>query len=140
MLSVASSSIHECPTVIARTPNGYVFCKPWKRNTWELISGNRYSHETIMDTVKRRLRSQAGITDADIRPICQYDVKTTKQGEPITGVLYLADIDTCELKPHKSIERLAISKILPLEWTYPDIEPLMLREACNRNFIPAFDA
>ena len=44
----------------------------------------------------------------------------------------LADVRTFEKELHSEIERIVIRYDLPDAWTYPDIQPLLIREALAR--------
>ena len=42
------------------------------RDTWETQGGHIETNETSMDTARRELYEESGITDADIYPVCDY--------------------------------------------------------------------
>ena len=53
-------------------------------------------------------------------------------------MLFFADIFSFE-EIHSEIEKIAIMNELPLNWTYPEIQPRLLEEARQRGFLPKKD-
>lgn len=51
------------------------------------------------------------------------------------GMLYFAEIRTLEADLHSEIEKIVITDELPTEWTYPKIQPKLLKEAEKRGFL-----
>ena len=75
----------------------------------------------------------------DIKPICVYSVKgKTRVNESIDdesfGMLYYADIVSFE-ELHSEIEKIIITETLIDNWTYPLIQPKLIKEAESRGFI-----
>lgn len=122
--------------IISVTEGRYVFCKHKERDTWEIPGGHREPGETILDTAKRELYEETGAVDFDIRPICVYSViaKDNFDGEESFGMLYYADIRSFERELHSEIERIVITDQLPKAWTYPLIQPELMKEAEKRGF------
>lgn len=50
------------------------------------------------------------------------------------GKLFFSDIHTFEKELHSEIEKIAIMDELPINWTYPEIQPKLLEEARKRGF------
>lgn len=50
-----------------------------------------------------------------------------------------AEIHTFEKNLHSEIEKTAIMNELPLNWTYPEIQPRLIEEARQREFLPKKD-
>ena len=48
-------------------------------------------------------------------------------------MLYTADITAFEPELHSEIEKTVIQSELPENWTYPEIQPLLLGEIERRN-------
>lgn len=46
--------------IIARTKEGFIFCKHKKRDTWEIPGGHREPGEIIIDTARRELYEETG--------------------------------------------------------------------------------
>lgn len=51
------------------------------------------------------------------------------------GMLFFADITRLEEQLHSEIEKITIMDELPKRWTYPDIQPELMKEAKRRGFL-----
>lgn len=116
--------------IISKSNGKFVFCKHKERDTYEVPGGHREMNEDIFETAKRELNEETGAVDFDITPICVYSVtaKDNFDGEETFGMLYYADIRTFE-EIHSEIEKIIITDTLPLKWTYPLIQPELLKKA-----------
>lgn len=47
-------------------------------------------------------------------------------------MLYVADIVTFQKELHSEMEQVLVSDDLPTNWTYPDIQPLLVEEYLRR--------
>lgn len=123
--------------IIAKTEGKYVFCKHKQRNTWEVPGGHREPGEIILDTAKRELYEETGAINFDIKPICVYSViaEDNFDGEESFGMLYYADIKAFEKELHSEIEKIIITDQLPKTWTYPEIQPKLIKESKERGFL-----
>ena len=123
--------------IISKTQNKYVFCKHKDRNTWEVPGGHREQGETIIDTAKRELYEETGALEFDIEPICVYSVTAPDNfdGKESFGMLFFADIKCFETELHSEIEKIAIMDELPKKWTYPNIQPHLMKEAEKRGYL-----
>ncbi len=122
--------------IVARTNGKWVFCKHRERETYEVPGGRREKGETILETAKRELREETGAVDFSIRPVCIYSVKgktTVNEHEETVayGMLYVADIFSFE-EIHSEIEKIVITDELVENWTYPLIQPKLLKELERR--------
>ncbi|MDE6471301.1 MAG: NUDIX domain-containing protein [Eubacterium sp.] len=122
--------------IISKANGKFVFCKHKERDTYEVPGGHREMNEDIFETAKRELNEETGAVDFDITPICVYSVtaKDNFDGEETFGMLYYADIRTFE-EIHSEIEKIIITDTLPLKWTYPLIQPELLKKAHEKGFI-----
>lgn len=123
--------------IIAKTEGKYVFCKHKQRDTWEAPGGHREPGEKILETAKRELYEETGAVDFDIKPICAYSViaEDNFDGEETFGMLYYADIRAFEKELHSEIEKIVITDKMPDVWTYPEIQPKLLKESKERGFL-----
>lgn len=117
--------------VIAAKTNGkWVFCKHKNRNTLEFPGGHREKSEDIFATAKRELYEETGAIRFEIRPVCVYSVTAPNNfdGNETFGMLYYAEIFEFEDELHSEIEKIVITDKLPTDWTYPEIQPALLKE------------
>lgn len=122
--------------IISRADGKWVFCKHKDRNTYEVPGGHREEHESILETAKRELYEETGAVEYDLRPVCVYSVigrtRVNQTGEETFGMLYYAEIRKFEQELHSEIEKVEFFEELPEAWTYPDIQPLLIREYLRR--------
>ena len=122
--------------IVAKSNGKWVFCKHKERDTYECPGGHREAGENIDDTAKRELYEETGAIDYTIRPICVYSVTAPDNfnGVETFGKLYFSDISTFEAELHSEIEKIVLFNELPTKWTYPLIQPLLLKEVERRIF------
>jgi len=122
--------------IISRADGKWVFCKHKDRNTYEVPGGHREENESILETAKRELYEETGAIEYDLRPVCVYSVigrtRVNQTGEETFGMLYYAEIRKFEQELHSEIEKVELFEELPEAWTYPDIQPLLIREYLRR--------
>ncbi len=121
--------------IIAKTNGQWIFCKHRNRMTYEIPGGHHEANETILEAAIRELKEETGAVEFTIKPICVYSVKEINDDEETEnetyGMLYVADIFTFEAL-HSEIERILITNTLIENWTYPLIQPALIREAQRR--------
>ena len=130
----ADDSLLKFAVIIAKSADKWVFCKHRERNTYEIPGGHREPGELIDDTAGRELYEETGAVDYQMKRVCVYSVTTPDsfQGEETFGMLYYAEVKTFEQELHSEIEKICIRDDLPDAWTYPDIQPLLMREIIRR--------
>ncbi len=134
----AEDALLKFAVILSKYNGKWVFCKHKDRNTYEAPGGHREPGEDILSAAKRELYEETGAVDFDIKPVCVYAVnresQVETQGESF-GMLYTADIKRLEPELHSEIEKIIITRDLPVNWTYPLIQPELLREAVRRGAI-----
>ena len=125
--------------IIAKTNGKWIFCKHKERDTYEFPGGHRENGEDILTTAKRELKEETGAVEFHMEPVCVYSVtgKTRvndKADEETFGMLFTADIFSFE-PIHSEIEKILITEHLVDDWTYPLIQPKLIREARRRGRI-----
>lgn len=123
--------------IISKSNGKWVFCKHKERNTYEIPGGHREEGEEILETAKRELYEETGAVVFDIKPICVYSVTAEYNfdGQETFGMLYFADIKEFEDGLHNEIEKIMLTDSLNIDWTYPGIQPELLKEYSRRNSI-----
>lgn len=122
--------------IVSKTNGKWVFCKHKLRNTLEVPGGHREPNENIIDTARRELVEETGAVDFELKPICVYSVvdENNFNGEETFGLLCYADIYSLG-EINSEIEKIVITDILPENWTYPDIQPILIAELKKRNIV-----
>lgn len=132
-------SLLKYAVIISKANGKWVFCKHKERRSFECPGGHREKNEAIFTTAKRELFEETGALEFSIIPVCAYSVteknSANKTGEETFGMLYYAEIDTFENELHSEIEKIYFFDELPAEWTYPLIQPKLIKEAQRRNII-----
>ena len=116
--------------IVAKYKGKWVFCKHKERDTYEVAGGHREENESIVETAKRELYEETGACEFDLKPVSVYSVtgknRVNASGEETYGMLYYADIKAMEELPDSEIEKVYLFDRLPIEWTYPHIQPNLI--------------
>ena len=122
--------------IISKHNGRWVFCKHKERDTYEVPGGHREQDENILDTAKRELNEETGALDFSIEPICVYSVtgknRVNETGKETYGMLYFADIYSFDSALNSEMELVKLFDELPTEWTYPLIQPILIKEYLRR--------
>jgi 8-oxo-dGTP diphosphatase len=111
--------------IISRYQGKWVFCKHRERDTYECPGGRREPGEDILETAKRELWEETGATRYSLE---DYGVYSVKRGNTETfGLLCYAEIYEFGPLPASEIEKVELLETLPINWTYPEIQPLLLQ-------------
>ncbi len=122
--------------IIARSGGKWVYCRHRERTTLEIPGGHREPGESIGQTAKRELREETGAKDFSIRPVCVYAVARDGQRPESCGMLFAAEIDTFTKELHSEIAEIFLLDEPPDgNWTYPEIQPRLLKEAARRGIV-----
>lgn len=128
--------------VILAVHNGkWVFCRHKARQTYELPGGRRETGETVCAAARRELWEETGALEYTLAPVCAYGVtgrsRVNPAGGETLGMLFYAEIRSLgALPPHSEMACVALLDRPPTlreAWTYPDIQPLLLREYERRH-------
>ena len=135
----ADDDLLKFAVIISKTNGKFVFCKHKERNTYEIPGGHREKGETVLEAAERELKEETGAVDFTIKPVCVYSVKgKTRVNENVDdetfGMLYVADIFSFE-EIHSEIEKIIITDKLEYDWTYPLIQPKLMKEAQRRGLL-----
>lgn len=132
----AEDSLLKFAVIISKSRGKWVFCKHKERDTYEIPGGHREESESIEDTAKRELKEETGAIDFEIKPVCVYSVtgknRVNATGEETYGMLYYAEIKSFEKNLHSEMEKIVLLDTLPADWTYPLIQPLLIKEYKRR--------
>ncbi len=121
--------------IVSKSRGKWVLCKHRERDAYECPGGHREDGEDILTTAKRELYEETGATDYVIKQICIYSV--CRSGGVIEnkvetfGMLYYADINEFEKLPGFEIEKIELFDKLPDNWTYPEIQPILIEKVNN---------
>ena len=123
--------------IIARYQGKFVYCKHKDRDTLEVAGGHRELGESIEDTARRELYEETGATRFELQPISIYSVTAPNHfdGTETFGMLYFAEISELETELHNEIEKIVLMDGLAENWTYSDIQPMLMKEARARGVI-----
>ena len=112
--------------IISKSNNKWVFCKHKERSTYEVPGGHREEKETIYETAVRELKEETGAIDFTIKEIGVYSV--IKNNIETFGMLYYADIYSFNDTLNSEMECILLLDELPNNWTYPEIQPNLIKE------------
>ena len=112
-----------------------VLCRHKDRDTYEIPGGHREADESILDCAKRELFEETGAIAFDIEPLCAYATigknRVNVSGDIIYGMLFVADIRRMDKLEYEISEILFVDKLVD-NLTYPDIQPLFIKEYNRR--------
>ncbi len=121
-------SLLKFAVIIAKSAGKWVLCKHKERTTYEVPGGHREEGESIEETARRELYEETGATEYTLKPISVYSV-IKDSGQETFGMLYYAEVTSFEEELHSEIEKIFLTEELPENWTYPDIQPMLIEEA-----------
>jgi 8-oxo-dGTP diphosphatase len=125
-LKTVDDSKLEFAVICSEFKSKWIWVKHKKRDTWEIPRGRREYNEDILSTAKRELNEETGAVNFEITEVCEYSV--TKDGNTRYGRVYHADVKELKQSLDFEIEKIQVSRELPKELTYPQIQPLLLEK------------
>ena len=125
-------SLLKFAVIISQSNGKWVFCKHKERDTYEVPGGHREPGENILETATRELQEETGATKFDMKPICVYSVtgknRVNDTGEETYGLLCFAEITEFDKELHSEMEKVELLDELPENWTYPLIQPKLIKK------------
>lgn len=117
----------------------YLLSRHQERTTWETQGGHIEPGETPLDTAKRELYEESGVTDAELIPVCDY---LGYRGKGYAnGAVFLAKVNSLGNLPESEMAEIRLFEDLPENLTYPLVTPALMEEAKkflgNENKIPS---
>jgi 8-oxo-dGTP diphosphatase len=114
--------------ITARFDNRWIFVRHQDRSTWEIAGGHIEKGERALEAAYRELMEETGALKFDLECVATYSV--TKNETTGFGRLYFAEVyEIGEVPDVAEIAEVHLSGQLPVNLTYPDIQPLLFRKS-----------
>lgn len=104
----------------------WILAKHKERTTWEIPGGHREKDEDINYTAQRELYEETGALEFEINPM--YDYSVTIENNKNFGRVFYAELLKLGKLPEMEIEKIDFFEELPVNLTYPSIQPSLLRK------------
>lgn len=114
--------------IVARYKDTFVFCKHRDRHTYEIPGGHVEENETIFQAAKRELKEETGALTFTLDLVTYYSYHDY-------GALFYANIEELG-KLEYEIESLYFKDYMPLDLTYPLIQPKLFNYVVQNANIP----
>ena len=128
----ADDALFQFAVIITRTEGNYVFCKHRQRETLEVPGGHREPGEAILDTAKRELYEESGITDCKLIPLWDYEQKWGDGVGRNNGRVYFAEVHALGELPESEMSRVELFESVPENYTYDSAEEAQDLERIGR--------
>ena len=110
--------------VVAFYEGKWLLSKHKERTTWETQGGHIEAGETPLEAAKRELYEEAGVTEFDIEPLCDYWVSGNLNGVCIQGnsQVFIVKVHSLGDIPHTSeMEKFCLFDFLPENLTHFEV-------------------
>jgi len=105
----------------------WILSRHSERDTWETQGGHIENGESPLEAAVRELYEESGITDADVRYICDYWGFNSLGSS--NGAVFFADVRSVGKMPESEMSEIRMFDALPEELTYPAVTPVFMEEA-----------
>ena len=129
----AEDALLRYAVILARCGGDIVLCRHRECTTWEFPGGHREPGEIIVEAAARELKEETGAQEFELHEICPYSVE--EGGITHFYMLFHAEIHSFDPELHHEIQEIWRTRTLPENWTYPEIQPVLLAEAARRGLL-----
>ena len=133
ILECVEDALLRYAVILARCRGDIVLCRHRDRTTWEFPGGHREPRESIGEAAARELKEETGAQEFELHEICPHSVE--EGGITHFYMLFYAEIHNFDPELHHEIQEIWRTRMLPENWTYPEIQPVLLAEAARRGLI-----
>ena len=124
-----SAETYKYVVVCSNYQGKWLFSRHKERTTWETQGGHVEPGETPIEAARRQLYEESGVTNADLYAVCDY--KGIRGTRFAYGMTFLAVVHELGELPESEMEETRLFEKLPDNLTYPEMTPLLVKEAEN---------
>ncbi len=116
--------------IVARYCNSWIWVRHRDRSSWELPAGHLEPGETADQAANRELYEETGAVSFDLKPVVSYRGKL--DGSPVFGKVFIAEIIELGVLPYYEIQEIRSFQEIPLNLTYPLLQPIFYQYVMNQ--------